>query len=408
MRIPAQPFFNFCSKHVPLLRALAEHQGELSEGTTRSLIRTTSEPNDERPDTTWQRLLDFQILIPAEADSDQYVMARPVSSLVAYLFDEAHAATPEIISGYIRSIEALNKRLSLTIDEDSISGMRLFLDELQQTLQRIHADLDETYRSVTAEVAAFKSRSPHAKMQERFRRIVYWMERYIDPMVDVIRPDGPLTAVFQETERLLRRAREHSMFNDVPRLELNSRRIRLVQRRALHIFQQCRHELRPLYESLRRSSFIAQGAAIALERLQRDGLRNNWTRRHVVPVQTLQIRQVPSDGAIKRCIQSLVDYSPEPPPRVDLDPEDEVPEDLIRQQWLLALPDTIRPDLPIPDLLEWLTSRYPDKATSDVLDAFTYLVYNAQFSAQFTDGSSTNHRTADALLSASPTELRNV
>ena len=98
------------------------------------------------------------------------------------------------------------------------------------------------------------------------------MDRYVDPIVEMVRPEGPLRAAFDETERLLHRAREHGLYNDLPGLERNSRHLRVIQRHALRIFQQCRRELRPLYESLRRASFIADGAAIALERLQREGI----------------------------------------------------------------------------------------------------------------------------------------
>lgn len=405
MKIPAQTFFRFCSSHVPLLRALALHQGELSETDTRRLIRSNSESSDERPETTWQRLLELQILVPTEVDSDFYVVAQPVSRLIAYLYDEAQAATPEIIQGYIRSIEALNRQILRAIDTEATGILRLALEELHQTLQRIIGDLDETHRSITSEVASYKSQRRNVSMRERYRSIVYWMDRYIDPMVDIIRADGPLRATFDETEQLLRRARERSMFGDLALLELSSRRIRLVSRQALRIFTQCRLELQPLYESIRRSSYIAEGAAIALERLQRDGL-NGWPEMHVVAVFTAQFGHVPSDGAIERCVRNLVDFPPEPPPTVDLDGDETTPDDLIRQQWLSRLPDDLRGDLPVNDLLAWIRRRHPEKSTDDVLAAFTHLVYHGAFSAYFTNGDWADYLTSDGLLRACPTELR--
>lgn len=404
MKIPAQPFFRFCSNHVPLLRALAEHQSDLTEAETRTLVRSTSGPDDERPETTWQRLIEYQILVPTEVESDLYLMARPVSRLIAYLFDEAQAATPEIIRGYIQSLESLNKQFSRAIDDDSVSAMRLSLEELQHTLQRIQGDVEETHRAIGAEISSYKSQRRNSSMRERFRRIIHWMERYIDPMVDIFRADGPLRATLDETERLLRRAREQSMFSDLPLLELSSRRVRLVARQALRVFQQCRQELRPLYEAIRRASFIAEGAAIALERLQRNGL-NGWPQHHVVPVHTIQFRHAPSDGAIKRCIQNVVGYTPQPPPTVDLDGEETTPDDFLHQQWLLGLPEQVRGELPVRDLLAWITTRHPDKGNSDVLSAFTHLVYHPKFSARFTGTDEVDYQTSNGVLCAGATEL---
>ena len=407
MKIPAPLFFKFCAGHVPLLRALADHQGELSEAGAREIIRATGEVNDERPEVIWQRLLFFQILLQAEAEGDSYIMAPPVSRLIAYLFDDAKAATPEIIQGYIKSTETLNARFSRAIDEDSVAAMRLSLEELQVTLQRILEDVDETYRSIATEVANYKSQRRNASMQERFRRIVHWMERYINPMVELVRPDGPMRATLDETESLVRRARAQSMFNDLPLLELSTRRIRYVARKTFHVFQQCRQELRPLYDSLRRSSFMAEGAALALARLQRDGLRLGWDKAHTVLVRTMNMRSTPSDSAIKRCLRNLIEYTPTPPPVVQLGGDEKIPDDLVRQQWLLGLPDELHGELPVHDLLLWITARYPSKVTADVLDAFTHIVYSSRFSVRFTDSDEVEYPTADGALTASPTELRN-
>jgi hypothetical protein len=271
MKIPAATFFNFCATHVPLLRALMDTGGEISESDVRRQIRSTS-TSDESPETTWRRLNELQIVVRSEPGSDFYFMAEPVKRLLSYLFDEATATTPELIAGYIDSIETLDKQLSRATEQEDTTGIRLALEELQQTLRRVQNDLEETHRCILAEVARYKIERQGVSIREKFRRIVYWMDRYIDPLVNIVRPDGPLRAAFDETEQLLYRAREQGLYNDLPGLERHSRHLRVVQRHALRIFQQCRRELQPLYESLRRASFIAEGAAIALERFQREGI----------------------------------------------------------------------------------------------------------------------------------------
>jgi hypothetical protein len=230
------------------------------------------------------------------------------------------------------------------------------------------------------------------------------MERYVDPMVEIVRPDGPLRACFEETERLLQQALGHGLFNDLPALERNTRRLRLVQRHALRIFQQCRRELQPLYESLRRSSFIAEGAARALEWLQREGL-DGWPATHAIPVRTLRWQHVPSDPALDRALRAVVEHPPEPAPVLPLNREETVPPAYLRQIWLDSLPAAVQSGLPLNDLLGWLVQQYPGRDTADTLAAFTRLIFDPAFVASFQEGPSRGYRTCDGELAAAPVEL---
>lgn len=353
MKINPQSFFNFCSGHVSLLRQLGEAEGEISEADIRRLIRANLTPEDQLLETIWRRLKELQILVPTEPGSDFYFLAEPVGRLLAYLFDEAQAATPEMVRGCIESLAVSGKQLSHAIDADDVAVLRLTMEEIQKTLRRVQADLDETHRCIMAEVARYKTERRAVSVRDKFRRIVHWMERYVDPMVDIVRPDGPLRAAFDETERLLHRAREHGLFNDLPALERNFRHLRLVQRHALRVFQQCRRELQPLYESMRRSSFIAEGAALALERLQREGL-DGWAEDHAIRNCALRWKKVPGDDAIERALRNVVENPPEPAPMLALSTEEATPAEYLRRLWLDALPGELRANLPVPDLLDWM------------------------------------------------------
>ncbi|TMP96364.1 MAG: hypothetical protein E6L09_15135, partial [Verrucomicrobia bacterium] len=131
MKVNPQSFFNFCSGHVPLLRQLAESEGEISDADARRLIRANVAPEDELPETTWRRLKELQILVPTEPGSDFYFLAEPVGRLLAYLFDEAQAATPEMVRGCIESLAVSGKQLSRAIETDDVAVLRLAMEEIQ-------------------------------------------------------------------------------------------------------------------------------------------------------------------------------------------------------------------------------------------------------------------------------------
>jgi hypothetical protein len=403
VKVNPQAFFNFCSSHVPLLGQLAGHQDDISEADIRRLIRANP-GGEELPETTWRRLRELQILIPVERGGDFYLVAEPVSKLVQYLFDEAQAATPEMVRGCIDSLRVAGNQLARSIQREDLSLLRVAIEEIQQTLRRIHSDLDETHRCILGEVARYKTERRTVSVREKFQRIVRWMERYVDPMVEIVRPDGPLRATFDETERLMNQAREDGLFNDLPALERELRRLRVVQRHALRIFQQCRRELQPLYESLRRSSLIAEGAALALRKLEQEGV-GSWTENYVITTGALRWQNVPGDTAIERALRRIAEHPPEPPPVVELSIEDYTPPDLLRRVWLDSLQEAARESLPLPDLLGWLVQRYPERNATDTLAGFTLLVFDPEFNAIFAGGEARDYETADATLDAEPVQL---
>jgi len=105
MKINPQSFFGFCANHASLLRALAERGGEISEAEAMRLIRANPGVGEELLETAWRRLRDLQILVPTEPGSEMLFMADPVARLLMYLFNEANPATPEMIRGYVLSLE---------------------------------------------------------------------------------------------------------------------------------------------------------------------------------------------------------------------------------------------------------------------------------------------------------------
>ncbi len=404
MKINPQSFFNFCASHAPLLRGLAEREGEISETEALRLIRAHPGGMEELPETAWRRLRELQILVPTEPGGDLFFMAGPVARLLTYLFNEANPATPEMIRGYVLSLETTGKRLARALDQEDIQQVKLAFEEINLTLRRIHDDLNETQHAILTEVARYKTERSRVCVREKYRRIVHWMERYVEPMIEIVRADGPLRAAFEETERLLHRARQEALFNDHPALARNLRFLRLVGAHALRVFTQCRKEIQPLYESLRRSSFIAEGAARALEKLQAEGLAR-WGHEYLISVAAWRYQNVPGDAAIALALRRVIEHPPEPPPVLEFAAEIENPRALARLRWLDALPDAARGGLPLEDLMGWLVKTFPERDTSDVLAGFSALVFHREFQAAFIARPPRAYNTRDGEINASPLTL---
>jgi hypothetical protein len=264
--------------------------------------------------------------------------------------------------------------------------------------------LEETQQAVLAEVGRYKTERQKASVRDRFRRIVFWMERYVEPLIEIVRADGPLRGTFDEIERLLRAARQQVLFNDHPALERNLRFLRLVGAHALRVFVQCRKEIQPLYDSLRRSSLIAEGAARALERLQNEGLAG-WETGHLIGICSVRYQNVPGDPAITRALRRVFEHQPEPPPMVSMTVDDSPPQELLLRIWVDSLEQEIQPELPVPDLLHWLVNRYPDKSTAAVLAGFSKLVFERGLQATFKPDHPRQYATRNGAITAAPVEL---
>jgi hypothetical protein len=223
-------------------------------------------------------------------------------------------------------------------------------------------------------------------------------------MVDVIRVDGAMQATFTEVEEVLEHASVNPLVISVGTVERNLRLLRLARRFALNVFEQSSKEISPLYQSLARSSNLATGAAYALNCL-RLGNFVEWTQQSVVGIFTLRCQDTFSDKAITGAIERLLNNPPVPPPVINLDHDGKISAALEHRRWLNTLPDEIAKQLPVNDLLQWLTTRYPEFDTPQLLAGFSTLFFYEHFRARFTPQEPQNYETVHHVICAQPVRL---
>ena len=399
MQVTPKRFFDFCSGHVPLLHALAVKPGDVSEAQVRQLIRTFSDTVSEQPETTWQRLLELQILVPLEEGSAHYVMAQPLLQLLNYLYNDAVPTSPEIIQGYIAALESARKRIVIGVEAGDALSVAMATNEVDHTLRRMQDDLDATHRAVMAEVARYKADRSSVSVRERYLRIVGLMDQYVHPLVEIVRVDGLLVSVLDETDLALRAAREQGVYVEMGMIARNERQIRALRRRSIHTLNESRKELQPLYDVLRRASAIAHGATLALGRL-RQMKQDDWVVNYMVQADRAGIECPPTDAILRHVINEVISHPPTPPPVLSMEENGDTPPDYVRLLWLNALADNLREDLPVKDLTAWITGTFPEKGTSDMLLGLSRLLFDPSMDVQFKGGKQKQYRTRDGVLEA--------
>lgn len=400
MQLTPKRFFDFCATHVPLLHAIAQKPGDISEAQVRQLIRTFNDTTVEQPETTWQRLTELQVIVPLEEGSSHYVMSQPLLQLLNFLYNDALPTSPEIIQGYIAALESARKRISMGVEATDSLSVAMATNEVDHTLRRMQDDLDATHRAVMAEVARYKADRTSVSVRERYLRILSLMDQYVHPLVEIVRVDGLLESTLDETDIVLRAAREQGVYVELAMVERNERAIRVLRRRAIHTLTESRKELQPLYDVLRRSSAIAHGATLALGRLRQMRLED-WVSNYVTQTTNARVECPPTDAVLRETIEKVISHPPIPPPLLNTTENSDTPPDYVRLLWLNELPNILNEELPVKDLTGWLTTSFPEKGTADALLGLSKLLFDPKLDVDFKGGKTKQYRTRDGVLEAS-------
>lgn len=406
MIVPPKEFFQFCAKHVSLLRELEQRANgtDLSEAEIANIVQNNASESDEQPTFVGRQLKNLRILVSADHTEGYFLMAEPVRGLLRYLLEEAKPASSETVQSYINRLQQLAQKLRDALSAENPTLAELALSDTTHSLRRLHDDVSATHVSVLAEVARYKTDKRPVSVLEKYQRIVWWMQQYIAPMLDVIRVDGPMQATFAEVEQVLETATTDGLVIPVDAAERNLRLVRVTRRHALNVFEQSGKEISPLYQSLARSSNLATGAAWALDRL-RLGTLEEWMQTAVVGVFSLRQQEAFSDKAIIGAVERYLNNPPVPPPTVSRSRTSDKPAAMQHREWLNALPDEIASELPVADILGWLTARYPKSDTEQLLTGFSTLFFHERFRAEFTGQAVSEYETLRHIIRAHPVKL---
>lgn len=408
MIVPPKEFFQFCAKHVGLLRELEQRASgtDLSDAEINHTVKVHALDAEEQPSFIAERLKELRILIPSDQSAQYFLMAEPVRAILRYLLEEAKPVSSEIVQSYVNKLQKLAQNLRDAMAAENSTLAELALTDITQLLRNLHDALSATHVSVLAEVARFKTDKRPSSIREKYQRIIWWMQQYIAPMIDIIRVDAAMQATFTELETILEAATTDALLVSIDAAERNLRLVRLTRRHALNVFDQSEKEISPLYRSLARSSNLAAGAAWALD-LLRLGPFDQWTQKTVVGVFSLRKQEAFSDRAIIGAVERILHNPPAPPPAINLERSSRKPAALEYRRWLNSLPGETVEALPINDLLAWLTVRYPELETAQILMGFSTLFLDRRFQAGFSaDGPIQTYETRQHFIRAHPVRLR--
>lgn len=380
MAINPQSFFNFAAQNYPLLHDIFRRNGGMNDAELSELIRR-HRVGVESSAALIEKLINFKIIEPLPDATASYEMSRTVAVLFRFLLQEQRLTSTAVIQAYLDELERAQVDLDHAIRDDKHSLIERALDEITETMERIRQDSRANREAIINEVMTVKSNREKRTVSERFEKILYLWNHYLEPLKDLIDVRKTMDASLDGLERLLKQGVEQFLLDGALHREFSRCSVRLVRlRRDMTAdFHESMHEVEPLYVSLKQDSSLARGVARALERIGKEGIRSlNLSATLAIPSGWLR-EGLFDNTDIEAFLYNVQGYQPKEPPLINFGAEKPSPRFIPPDELI----DTLQNSLPISDVLQWLLEQYGAYPFPELLRAYGRIFGSDVFKAGF-------------------------
>jgi hypothetical protein len=338
-------------------------------------------PSSATPPYLLAQLKRMRFLVEAEAQSGAWELAAPFMRWSEYLQQVARPVSSSLVRGRLAELEHHLDSFRLAEARDDIATARDILRDVRGGVQRLAEDLSQTRAAIAGVVSEVKSEHRQQSAVERFRRINRLWNEYLVPMLELLDPAGQLEAVCAAWENQLAISFDKRFIPErfvAERIEGEMRILRVAVRQS---FRACRSELEPLHARLRRESLWAGGAARILQHIEREGAVGSPFASSL-PVASFRFAGQISSAALLASAARWRELS-EPLSAIDFAGAPSAADSQAVEEILAAVEAEPAKHFPVDDLLAWLARRHGERGFNPVLQAFSLLVTDTRYQANF-------------------------
>ncbi len=317
------------------------------------------DPEDRNPARKISRMQELRMLICGVSEW------APPAFLVTFmrqLHDHHAMATPEVIRGWVQSLDKCVSQVEATI-EPAMAGTAILdrdrllflMDEIQSSIQTIVGNVEESCERISNEVTEFRALEEAAHIRSRLRRLIMLHDDYLDPVVRIVDIQGEFYAV---TDRVLASCTRLIVLDENDPQGIGSlagsvrRDLMWMRRQVLQRAHEAMKELGPLCEAAMRETRISKGLNRAIEAIR----EARWDRLDLenrLHISDQRMQRLFSDRGVRSYIRLVLKAREQQPPRLPPAAPQEEP-----QSWSTeSLIEDLTRGPGIADLLAWLQER---------------------------------------------------
>jgi len=357
-------FFRFAAEHNALLADVYYRRDLISEADLFKLIRSNAQPGSPSAQHVLEQLIALGFMESAASASAEFEMTRHVAGLLDVLLRQHRLTSVQVIQAYVDTIQTASSELVETVNTDHGAQTVRVLNELSDSIERLRQDSRNNRDAIIAAAVRAKVNAEQASVQERFAEINRLWKHYIVPLRDMVDESKVLDSSLDKLERNLEWSRTELESDPALTREIDGAQARLLRmrREVSRDFHESIREISPLYHDLRRDTRLVRGAALFLDRADRQGHR----------ALTLDFRMALSvwrregrvnDEELRAYLYQMRDYVPgERAPlahAADGETSSYIEPGVLEQR--------IRRHLPIADAWAWVLTEFPEASTAQIL-----------------------------------------
>jgi hypothetical protein len=327
------------------------------------------------------QLKKLRFVVEADAQAGSWELAAPFARWIEYLQQMSRPVSSELVHGRLSELEHLVVSFRAAQARADWATGQDILRDVRGGFQRLGEDLGQTRAAIANIVSEAKAEHRKQGALERFRRINRLWNEYLLPMLELLDPAGQLEVVCIAWENQLALSMERSFLPDrrlAERIESEMQVLRVAVRQS---FRECRSELEPLHERLRRDSLWAEGAARLLATVERVGAVGSDLA-GCLPLSSFRFAGQMSRAALVASAARWLDIS-EPPAAIDFVGAPTAADTQAVEDILAAIEVLPAGRFPVDDLLAWLADDYGHRGFHAVLQVFSLLVTDSRYQASF-------------------------
>lgn len=376
MALEPKAFLNFAAEHYSLLLDIFYKDTDLTEAEIYEQIKKNRREYSNRPEYIFNQLLSLKIIQSPPDATAYYEISHNVKNLLTFLEQEHRFTSTKEIQAYLDEMDSLRHQLEIAFKENKRGVVLNILRDLAGLVERLRQSSNGNRLAIIREVREIKLNINKESSTNRYEKILDIVDRYINPLQDMIEVGKSLDKSLKQLEVLLNYAENEYAFErdvlfKVRRVSLYLPRLR---RELLTAFQESTEEITPLLEKLQANLF-GRGVTIILNNVTRKGAKalEEMSDRLALP-STRQRLDLFDDFKVSEFLRDVKGYKPKAPPQINH-------EEIEIEKPYIFNPDSVliafKADLPVENAFAWVRARYEGEELGTLLKIYNLLISNA-------------------------------